>query len=237
MNGQTSKTKKTARLDNWLRETRFEVENPIIVYGKEFLPNKTNGGFVTLDDHGKVSERILRPSTVVLGLNKQNQLERAHAEWSIPISEDIRLNLNKATLTIRSSRIQAGLHLHGKYTPYPVNPNAVARILLNTKDLDELHLIEYKMPFGTDYGFGRDVSYPIERIIDGADKKKEYWNLSIDFGEGVLWDIDEISLQVITKRRRYKAGFWTGIILGGIIGAIFGWGIGRLLDWLLLVRN
>lgn len=220
-------------LDNWLRETRFEVENPLIVHGNEFIPSKTNGGFVTLNDHGNVPDNIFRSSTVVLGLNKQNQPEKAHAEWGIQMSEDKRLNLNKAILTIRSSRIQTGLHLHGAYNTYPLNPNVVARIFLNGKDIDELHLVAYQMPFGTDYGFGRDIAYPIERIIDENDKKKENWNLSLEVGEGVLWDIDEISLQVTTQRRRYKAGFWTGITIGGVSGGFFGWGIGRILDWLL----
>ncbi len=84
------------------------------------------------------------------------------------------------------------------------------------------------MPFGTDYGFGREVSYPIERILSDDDKTKEDWTLSIDVGKGVLWDIDEISLQIITKRKRYKTGFWVGAIIGGIIG----WLIPVLLDFL-----
>jgi len=215
-------------LYDWLRETRFEVEVPIVKQGVDFLPDKTSGGFVTVNDRGKVPIDIFRPSTVVLGLNKQNQLEKANAEWSIPISEDIRLNLNRATLIIRSSRIQAGLHLHGRYTPYPKNLDAIARIFLNKKDIDQLHLVEYKMPFGTDYGFGREISYPIENVIDNADKMKQNWNLSLEIGEGVMWDIDYISLEITTKRRRFKSGFWAGIIIGGIVGCV----ISKLFEFL-----
>ncbi len=111
-------------LDALIRETRFEVENPLIIHGNKFILKRTNG-FVTLNDHGDVPANIFRSTTVVLGLSKQYTPEKAHAEWSIILPEDKRRYLHEATLTIRSSRIQSGLHLCGGSLPYPNNPNAV----------------------------------------------------------------------------------------------------------------
>jgi len=211
---------------DFLRDTRYELENPIITYGNQYLPSKTTGSFVTLSTHGNVVADWFRPSTIVLGLNADNQKGESHAEWDLPIPEDVRKHLSKATFFVRAIRIQAGLHLHPEFAPYPENPRAIARILLNGKVVDELHLVESKIPFGTHYGFGREVSYPIENIIDEEDKSLKKWSIELEVGAGVTWDIDEIFVQVTTRRKRMKPGVWL------CAGIVIGWFISRLFDWL-----
>lgn len=220
------------------RETKLEVETPINIWGTNV--RQIDGSWLTKEKWNRTPpkkaylERILLPSTVVLGLDETDKAGKCKAEWTINIDDkcgkSVRANLHSVALIIECVRLQEGLHALTSYDsqgqPYPIlengtrnpTPTAEVTISVNEKEIifsDKLSN-DSKMIHGKDLGFGNIVEYRLDSFIDKL-KQSEKWTITLEVSEGVYWGIDFLRWEIITIRKRVKD--WVYFVLG----IFFGW--------------
>jgi hypothetical protein len=143
--------------------------------------------------------------TLILGYDKTVLAGEGTVEHTFPISKSITKSIFRADLIVQTFRYNAGLHS-------PVR-HADASITLNGKEI-KLYT-DSPMPNGVDWGYDRVLTFRVESFIKGETSLK----VKLFVEEGVWWDIDEIRLEMITRKSKLQA--WVTFLVGLVIGGVF----------------
>ena len=168
-------------------------------------------------DKGKANPEWFLDKTVILGCDSKLSIETGTAEHEFVISKSISKSVFRADLIIQAFRLQAGLHSS--------NQHSKAIVSINDKEIPLF--TDSKMPYGSDYGFDRIVSIRVENYI----KDKASLKIKLAVQKSVLWDIDEIRLEITTRKSKLRS--WVFFVIGVIASPI----LDRILNSLLKVTS
>jgi|GEM_PF-2288649 len=150
--------------------------------------------------HNNERPEVFTPSTVIIN--------NGYGIWELEIPEDVRKILVDATIRIETIRTHGMLH-----TPLP---NKSASIHVNDQLVDKIYLVRAH-PHGEDYGVDSRRPFPIFRYIDMS---KDTQKVKISVDNGVSWDIDRITLEIIVLRKETRQE--AAMIIGAVISALAG---------------
>jgi hypothetical protein len=228
------------------RETRLEIENPIIIQGTK-LQKQIQGNWMTKEKWNKAPkdsrvnfEKNLLPSTIILGLDENDKSAECEATLTVDVDKEleknVRKNLQSVTLVIESVRLQAGLHAVTVYDknglPYTINSEPKAEVTISTNQKapffhDVLDNVS-KMPHGKDLGFGSIVEFKLDSFIEDL-KQYSNWTITLKVSKDVYWDIDFLRWELTTANKRYRS--WVYAFGGIVLGAVLGW-LPNIITWL-----
>jgi len=127
------------------------------------------------------------------------------------------------TLRISAFRYHAGLHSNKKHNR--------ASVLFDGQLVQEL-FTDSRMPNGIDYGFDREITCRLNLV--NVDATKPEHTVRLEVAEASLWDVDEIRVELTTKRKRVRE--WVLVLSSLVAGTLLDAAFGKSLqDWFALV--
>jgi len=200
------------------RETVLQIEQPIIVAG---IDCSVQGHCVKATDKGKVNPEWFLTKTLIIGYDTANSTGPGAAEWELKIPKSISKSIFQANLIVQAFRYHAGVH----------SPNRHSEASVHINDNEIKIYMDAPMPYGLDYGFDRVISLRVESFIKGGTKL----NVKLAVSQGVFWDVDELRLEIITRKHKMRS--WVGFAIGLIVGTVWDFLFHNLLGLSLLIQS
>lgn len=145
---------------------------------------------------------IFTPTTIIIS--------GGYGVWGLELPKDVRKELVDMTLRIETVRTHGLLHTqeYGKSASVFVNDHLVDKMILVKPH-----------PHGEYLGVDSRRPFPVYRFID---RDKSLQTIRVVTEKGVLWDIDQVTLEPIILRKvlRPEIAMITGAIISAIIGGI-----------------